>query len=341
MRSQESKQALTLTTNSRQQMLDILKANTGFYNPEEWIGFALQHSFQPVKATRLKVCPDCSAQHGKCIGQYIYYSTLIGLRRCSRCGLIYSDTHIDPKIVSAHFESAYKDDRYFSVQRARIFHQIAELVSSCTPQAGSVLDFGGAKGHLLAALRELRPDIDLTLNDISNDACDYGRNYFDLKTICGGVAVLENIKQCYDTVIMSDVIYYEPDLAKLWSILPSLVHDRGAVIIRNPNKLPLILLSQFFIRSFSYRELRESQSRIRHFNPEHLYIFTWRYFSRRLKALGFKVVTMPSELLLKNQNSFLPLVFYCFSKILWRLSGQKCVISPSFIVLATREKNRE
>jgi len=100
---------------------------------------------------------------------------------------------------------------------------------------------------------------------------------------------------------MSDVIYYEPELHKLWRILSSLVAKNGAVIIRAPNRFPLIRFWQFIIRAIDSRAHTEMQDHIRFFNSEHLYVFSRRYLLTRLKELGFTQVTaVPSDLLVKN-----------------------------------------
>lgn len=75
-----------------------------------------------------------------------------------------------------------------------------------------VLDIGGAKGHLLTALRVRRPDLRLVLNDLSEDACNYAAQNYGLNTVCGDVKALRMSSTRYDVIIMSDVIYYEPDI---------------------------------------------------------------------------------------------------------------------------------
>ena len=90
-------------------MLEVLRLNKGFAHPERWIEYGLLHSFRKVSAEELKECPDCNCRSFARIGQYIYYSTLVSLQACSRCGLMFSDKRIDSTVLQAHFEQAYKE----------------------------------------------------------------------------------------------------------------------------------------------------------------------------------------------------------------------------------------
>src|SRR5437868_6180727 len=151
----------------RQQMLSVLAGNVGFAQPAEWVDYALRYHFRPVRAERVRACPNCGGIDSTKLGQYVYYSTLHGLRECRTCGLVYADARIDPSIVQHHFESTYKDEEYFRRLRAPIFRQLAALVDRHAPGSGRVLDIGGAKGHLMAEVQRRRPDLELTVNDLS------------------------------------------------------------------------------------------------------------------------------------------------------------------------------
>ena len=105
------------------------------------------------------------------------------------------------------------------------------------------------------------------------------------------------------SVVMSDVIYYEPEPAKLWTLLPNLVTPGGIVIIRVPNRLSLIRLAQAIRRFVTSKRARDMRDRIMFFNPEHLFIFSRRLLTRRLSSLGFDPVTvLPSELKAKDET---------------------------------------
>jgi len=323
----------------KHRMLELLQVNKGFAQPERWIDYGIEHNFQRVQAEKLKECPDCSNRSFRFFGQYVYYSTLISLQECAHCGLIFSDTRIDSQVIQSHWEHAYKDENYFQYKRSRIFNQIAKLVGNFAPQNGSVLDIGGSKGHLMAILKQHRHDLTLVLNDISKTTCDFAASQYGLETICGGVKTLEQIPLHFDVVIMSDVICYEPELNRFWKLLPHLVSSGGTVIIRGPNKLPLIRLCRFIEQFTIASEKQKMQSHIRFFNPELLYIFSRHYLLTKLRNLGFsQVMTMPSELLIENKKFRYALLCYSyFAKALSIFSHNKLIITPGFLTIARKQ----
>lgn len=319
------------------QMLEILQYNKGFIHPEKWIEYGISHKFKKTKAERIDECPDCTAQSYKFIGQFVYYSTLINLQKCTQCGLIFTDTRIDPSIISAHFEQAYKDEEYFLLRRYRIFQQIAGLVVSASPLGGRILDVGGAKGHLLATLNEHRPDLTFVLNDLSKDACQHAESKYGFKTILGGINELERISSQFDVIVLSDVIYYEPQLRKLWAILPRLVAPNGTIIIRVPNKLGLIRFWLFMNRVISEIRSKDNrlQDKIKFFNPEHLFVFSRSYLINRLKSIGFnQVFTTPSELLISGRSDLVHPFLYYLCKIFSIISFGRLIFTPSLLVIA-------
>ena len=139
---------------------------------------------------------------------------------------------------------------------------------------------------------------------------------------------------------MSDVIYYEPELHKLWRILPSLVAKNGVVIIRVPNKFSLIRFWQFMIRTINSHANMEMQDHIAFFNSEHLYMFSRRYLLTRLKELGFTQVTaVPSDLLVQNRGDFWHPFYFYLCKLLSTLSCGKLNFTPSMLVIAKSDNS--
>jgi 2-polyprenyl-3-methyl-5-hydroxy-6-metoxy-1,4-benzoquinol methylase len=321
----------------KDEMIEVLKFNKGFTDPERWIEYGIVHKFKKIKAEKLEGCPDCSARSIEFIGQFVYYSTMVNLQACTQCGLVFTDTRIDPNVISSHFEQAYKDEEYFLHRRRRIFEQISRLAASVAPRGGRILDVGGAKGHLLATLKRRRPDLDFILNDLSKEACDHAESKYGFQTILGGINELEQVPVRFDVIILSDVIYYEPDLRKVWAVLPGLISENGTIIIRVPNKLALIRSWQFMSRAISRLADKEMQDNIKFFNPEHLFVFCRSYLSMRLKSLGFEqVIAIPSELLAHDRKDWWHPFFYYLCKILWIISFNKIVITPSLLVVAKK-----
>lgn len=318
-------------------MIDILRLNKGFKDPAQWVEYAIKHKFKRVTAERLETCPDCGGQESALVGQYIYYSTLVELRSCANCGLLYADTRIDPAVIHSHFELAYKDENYFTHQRRRIFDQIAGMVDRAAAPGASVLDIGGAKGHLLALLKQRRPDLKLVLNDLSTAACSFAEAEYGLETVCGGVKTLEGLSRSFDVVIMSDVIYYEPEIQRFWGLLSHLVSNGGVVIIRVPNFVALIKLSGILRRLGMSREARAMQSAVPFFNPEHLYVFSRGYLSRRLQGLGFNRFKATPSALLGNLGRTSYGLYYAFAKMIWLFSWGQMIMTPSMVVVAERQ----
>lgn len=318
-------------------MLKVLQLNRGFTRPEKWIEYGIAHEFEATKAEKFEQCPDCSTQSFGFIGQFVYYSTLVNLLECHNCGLVFTDTRIDSEVISAHFEHAYKDEEYFVHRRHRIFQQIVRIADETLQAGGRVLDIGGAKGHLLSVLKIRRPDLRLVLNDISKDACDYAKSIYGFQTIVGGIDKLEEASSRFDLVILSDVIYYEPELRRLWNVLPRLVSEHGTIVIRVPNKLALIRSWQFLNRVMARSASSEMQDNIRFFNPEHLFVFSRQYLSMRLKNIGFeRVLSKPSELLISGRNDWMRPLLYYVCKAISILSFERIVITPSMLVIAKR-----
>ncbi len=316
---------------------EILKHNGGFQNPQPWMNYAQKHGFKKVRALILSECPDCKRRDSRKIGQYIYYSHLIGIRVCTSCGLIYSDTIIDENVIKAHFETAYKDEKYFS-RKESVFLQIAKLVSQRLPQKGKLIDIGGATGELAKKVSDIRPDVEITVSDLSAKACDTVTSKLGFKTICCQLKDLPSLTGNYDAAVLSDVLYYETKIDEAWLTLSKLI-NHGTVIIRIPNKILPMRISLFMKRLLLSKKKQEMLDHVNFFNPEHIYVFSRNYLKRRLEALGLKKITfMPSKLLSTSRmaNTLLGHVVYFLAIAAYYLSFRKVVITPSQLVYARK-----
>ena len=144
---------------SDNEIREILKANLGFDDLENWVSYAKKNDFKKVAAKKITNCPDCKSDKKNSFGQYIYYSNLIHLLHCNKCGLIYSNARIDQSVIKQHFETAYKDQNYFSVKRSKVFKQISDLINKHCKQNSQIIDYGGACGFQLDAIKKDRKDI--------------------------------------------------------------------------------------------------------------------------------------------------------------------------------------
>jgi 2-polyprenyl-3-methyl-5-hydroxy-6-metoxy-1,4-benzoquinol methylase len=269
--------------------LKAILREQGFEEPESWLEVARARYYRRVPATRLERCPHCGTEERRVLAGYVYYSNRAHLVECPSCGLWYSTLRLNAETVRAHFERAYKDEAYFEGRRRPILGELAGIVAEGAPEGGRVLDVGGAKGHLLARLAELRPDLRLTLSDMSETACDHARSAFGLDAVQGGIGELAELDRRFDALVLGDVIYYEPELAALWRLLDRALAPGGLVVIRVPNKARWIRL-----RLLRHR----SRTSIPIFNPEHLYVFTARFLVRELRRRGFRGVEARASRLL-------------------------------------------
>jgi SAM-dependent methyltransferase len=314
---------------NHEEMLTLLRENLGFDEPEDWLAYALQHHFTRVAATPIPRCPDCGALPRRQLGQHVYYSTLMHLVECSGCGLIWMDAQLPHHLIRQHFDLGYKDEVYFERSRRLIVRRLAEVIVRAAPRHGSVLDVGGAKGHLLAEVRKRRPDLHVVLNDLSQVATRRAEELFRLETIEGDLSVLAEQHARYDVVVLSDVLYYIPELHRAWTILSDLIKRGGCLVLRVPNAAPRITFAQALRRRFH----RGLDDRIPHLNSEHMYVFTRRYLRRRLAGLGFDTLIIPSPLLCGPLGrSAVSLV----TQLLHQLSRGWLLLSPSMIIVARK-----
>ena len=323
---------------SRDEVLAVLRHNLGFDDPEQWIEYAIEHSFKSINAVSIPNCPDCGREPSGEVGQYVYYSTLIHLLTCGSCHLIWANTHVDPVVVGAHFEHAYKNRTYFHEMRSGVFRHLVEEIGKLTPKGGTVLDIGGAQGDLMHLLKRQRSDIKPVVHDISKRAVMFAADEFGLPVICGDIGALEAHDSRYDVVVLSDVLYYETRIADFWRLLPLLLVPGGSVILRVPNKLPLIHARQILSRLVHFKQQKSVQDRINHFNPEHIYILSRQYLTARLTQAGFASVrVLPSPPLASGifQQQALANILFGAATAISQLSDRRLTPSPSMLVIAT------
>jgi len=319
----------------------LLESNLGFDDRELWIGYARRHRFRPVKAVRVSRCPDCSgAPRSRTWGQYVYYSTLIHLLECAECGLVWADAHIPPEIVRAHFEVAYKDQEYFRVSRKAIFDHLVTVMDGLCGKGGRILEIGGALGDLMAAVVARRPDLRIRINDVSEHATNWVKQNLGFATLTGDATVLAAHQEQYDLVVLSDVLYYEPNLRVLWDALSRLTSQRGSILIRVPNTSFLIREWQRWYRLTRTSAQQVMQHRVRFLNPEHIFIFGQRYLRNRLRGIGFTTSqALPSPLQASPTGEALKSVFFtCATRLnqLW----PSLVLTPAMLVVGRRDERR-
>ena len=318
--------------------INLLRENLGFERPELWVEHARAHGFERVRARVRPSCPDCGNSANEIRGQYVYYSTMIRLRCCKACQLRYSDALLPEELIAAHFERTYKDEEYFLRGRRDVFAFAASLVDRAAPIGGSVLDIGGAKGHLLAQVARRRPDLHLVLNDVSRTACESAQSRLGLETVVGTIPSLAVLRQRFDVVLLVDVLYYEPEIASAWAALDGLTAPQGTIILRIPNRLLRIEAAAKIRRAAGLRYAPPMATAVRGMNPEQIYVFSRAYLRRRLGSVGFhEVKFLPSPLLRSDSlTDRLAPGLYELARAVNALTGRGAVLTPSMIVTAGR-----
>lgn len=252
--------------------------------------------------------------------------------------MVYCDVRIDDGVVQSHFEVAYKDEEYFLRNRRAVFEEIVAGIDDAAPVGGAVIDIGGGKGHLMNWLKERRSDLRVVVNDVSSVACEWARSKYGLEVLECRAADLEGYEGRFDVAVALDVIYYEPDIARLWRGLGGLVENGGTVILRVPNTWWLIRMGQGFRNFWSTAKKREMATRIVGFNPEHLFVFRREYLVSKLTSLGFSDVEVkPSPLPLtggamRGASS----LYVSVARLLHRVSRGRVVTTPSMIVVGRK-----
>ena len=133
------------------------------------------------------------------------------------------------------------------------------------------MDVGAAKGHLMAALKDQRADLTITINDLSQSKCEWAESHYGFPTICGATADLSTCRERFDVVTANDLLYYEPSISTLWSPLTFLLKPQGKLILGVPNKLLPLLLHELLLNTITGPSSRRMRTRIRHFNPEQIF----------------------------------------------------------------------
>lgn len=327
---------------SDQEVYELLERNGWTQPSAEWVEYARAHSFREVGSAPRPICPFCArstAANGT-LGSYVFYSTRINLRECS-CGLLYSDRLLASDVIRGHFETTYKDEQYFTRQRALVFRQIAvELERHRVASGSTVLDIGGAKGHLLAALRDAHPDRRYVHSDLSRAACDYARSVFSLESYCVPDESLAGLEGTVDVLLLIDVLYYVPDLKSFVAEIGRLLSPRGIIILRVPNKLWLVRLGALWNRLRGTYSDVKGGSVIKFFNPEHLYVLSRPFLTHALSEIGFSQPRfLPAAPLVKNRAGAVAARCWPWLDRLSELVGGNPLMMPAMLVVAERSEN--
>jgi hypothetical protein len=130
--------------------------------------------------------------------------------------------------------------------------------------------------------------------------------------------------------VASDVLYYEPHVREAWSVLLSQIAPGGTLIIRVPNKLPL-MRATLALRGGQ----GEMDRMLPFFNPEHCLILSRKYLVRRLARSGFsRTQSIPSQLLTGHVMRIVGKTCFSVATMISAVTKGRVIVSPAMLLVA-------
>jgi SAM-dependent methyltransferase len=266
----------------------------------------------------------------------VYYSQLIRIVKCKNCKLRFSDIIINKEILIEHFNKAYKDEDYFRYARNPVFEHIADILINNYPEKLTIMDIGGATGHLASILLNYNKNYKIIVNDISQEACDLASARFKVESICCPLEEIYKFNRKVDILLLIDVLYYVEDIKKAWFSLSACLNKNGILVIRIPNKLWWI---EIFQRIKKLSRGHELEDEVLGINPEHVYFFCRSYLNRKLIEHGFddiKFHPSPSTRSKNPPTNLLAKVVYLSGLLGYYIANGHVCLTPAQIVIARK-----
>lgn len=198
--------------------------------------------------------------------------------RCVRCGLVYVNPRLDAQSLHRHYNSGQSSrvQYYLDVECAdrRTFDEVLDLLEQHLPQRGELLDIGPNTGTCLLAARE-RGWRGCGI-EINADAAAYCRQSRGLNVIAGTLDTHPFPRDCFDVVLMGDVIEHLSDPRATMRQVQRILRPGGLVVISTPD-----------IAGWAGRVLQVKPQ-------EHLYYFSPQTMGALLQRVGLEVVSITS-----------------------------------------------
>lgn len=289
---------------------------------------------------RKKNCPYCRSEKTKTV----FASNGSPVNRCRDCDLIFRQNRGNERdwveYYRHHYFQAFRKEQE-ELLRAGIYEEALRDLERYTTK-GTLFDIGAGSGTFLAMAR--RKGWTVSGQELSSDSCRVARERYGLGLMQRELQDLPWEPQTHDAITVINVLDH---LMEPWVLLEqacTALKPRGALYIRIPNG-NLHQLGFRLAARFSNPHVRDKIGR---FFVLHLYHMTPRFMERILKDLGFeRVILRPSVV-----SSGLP--YPCFtrgqevivswmkgvspflSRIAFRLSGEKFVMSPSMNIFGVK-----
>jgi SAM-dependent methyltransferase len=182
---------------------------------------------------RATACPVCDAAELEIFAR----SGLWTVERCRACGFRFTNPPPTADQLSAFYRSPAKaaENEIFEATRGarlEIFRQRAEFV--CRHAAGgSLLEIGGATGLFVEALKERTAQFQLTVLELSPDACErLARRFPDLRIVNGDV--LQHVGP-YDHIALWETLPYLGNVAAAMRHIAGLLRPGGFLFLNTLN----------------------------------------------------------------------------------------------------------
>ena len=254
-------------------------------DPETYLKLALENSFQRVQAVSITSCPLCNSTKAGRIGSYIYYSHFVTLKQCGQCGLGYADTRLCDQIVTSHFETAYKNEEYFSM-RSKTYEDVLAIIRNLS-SGNRLLDVGCAKGHFLqmAGLA----GFDGVGCDISRVAVSHCKEV-GLTVHQSEVWKINYPDASFDIITCLDTLYYSRNLKDDIAKCICLLRNDEILCFRIPHRN----LNWFrrLATVVTLARMRRHYNNLMFFNPEHSYVFEISVLAEYFRKRGLQCVAV-------------------------------------------------
>jgi SAM-dependent methyltransferase len=204
------------------------------------------------------------------------------LVRCSRCGLIRTDTF-------RHAETSYQGDDYFTLKNQYvgnwddflgIFRTLVARIKEHTPPPASLLDVGTGIGILLAAAREAGYTIQGV--ELSPWASAFAREEKQLNVLDGTLSEVSLNSGQYDVVVLNHVLEHVDNPRELLTEARRVLADDGLLVVGVPNVACLMRS----LRGSRWVSLRPE---------EHIWHFAPQTLRRLLYETGFNEVAFEAR----------------------------------------------
>jgi 2-polyprenyl-3-methyl-5-hydroxy-6-metoxy-1,4-benzoquinol methylase len=182
---------------------------------------------------RQTICPICRSA---ALSMFAIRGKLV-VDRCGDCDFRFTNPVPSSEQIRLFYDSDAKkvENAIFEAtreRRAAIYRQRVDFIRQFISR-GKLLEVGGATGLFVTALREQAADFDVTVVELSADACErLRRRHADIRICNHDLAEHEGLYNC---VVLWDVLAHIPDPVRVIRQIVSLLDSGGHLFLSTPN----------------------------------------------------------------------------------------------------------